>query len=954
MTIASFRDQLQQSCDALLQRLANSCTHPYGMSSISCSIYDTAWVSMIAKTTDDSHQWLFPSSFNHLLETQTPEGGWESNSESDIDQILNTMAALLSLVKHRSNPTYGVIAEKHTHDPDECIARATDFLRTKLQVLNVAATDRVGLELLIPAHQRYLANEGIVFDFPGQKYLSRLNSAKLRRFSPELLYGGVATTLTHSLEAFIGLIDFDRLRHRLDFGSMLASPSSTSAYLIHAAHWDDDAEAYVRAAVELGTGKGSGAVPSAFPTTIFELAWVASTLLEHNVVLSETGQQCLGKITRYLKDLFNSQNGVVGFAPTLMADADDTAKTLLTLNLSGYHLLPDRLIEHFRDDDHFRTYPDERDPSISANCNVLCALLRTPDPGAYASEIEMTLMFLYKQHNRGTLRDKWNTSQIYPRMLLANALVNVLRLWEEGPLRNLPKDCIQMAPILLCEILHRTLQQQNSENGSWHNGSPEVTAYALLTLVSASNSPLSRYVGEKLRTGIIYGRAFLEANFHRWAEGETIWIEKVSYKSSLLSSSYCIAAIQAPIFTTEFQQAYTEVVDISIEAIHRFSGFYSRLPLFANEPRWNLTMALVEARLWFPLLVSQRHIIFPRHNMSADNYLEYIPQTWTACNARNGNPLETDLMWEMMMLSMLNYQVDEFLESVIGGCTKDELNNVRVVIHQLCNEKATHSVVPKESFPTTLDALKQGHQHFNLAYIDGILRQFTAYILTHPAVLHSSPRTRVSLTRELKTFLLAHLADLETAQRFRSQSTYSSLRATPFLDPPTSYFSWVRSTSADHTSCPYSFQFLGCLITYYHHRDKSGSCPGAFQGPRQRYLAEGVCRHLATMCRQYNDYGSILRDVEEGTLNSVDFPEFWEDATRPAGQASEDRSEHAVKEDLMWLAEYERECCFQGLMKLVNETGLDERTAKIVKTFVDVTDLYGQIYVARDIASRVR
>ena len=56
----------------------------------------------------------------------------------------------------------------------------------------------------------------------------------------------------------------------------------------------------------------------------------------------------------------------------------------------------------------------------------------------------------------------------------------------------------------------------------------------------------------------------------------------------------------------------------------------------------------------------------------------------------------------------------------------------------------------------------------------------------------------------------------------------------------------------------------------------------------------------------------------------------------------------------MWVAEYERECCMTALDRLENETGLDARTKRILRMFVDVTDLYGQIYVAKDIASRMR
>jgi hypothetical protein len=56
---------------------------------------------------------------------------------------------------------------------------------------------------------------------------------------------------------------------------MMASPSATAAYLMKCEEWDDSAEAYLRLAVECGEGRGTGAVPSAWPSTNFELLWVS-------------------------------------------------------------------------------------------------------------------------------------------------------------------------------------------------------------------------------------------------------------------------------------------------------------------------------------------------------------------------------------------------------------------------------------------------------------------------------------------------------------------------------------------------------------------------------------------------------------------------------------------------------------------------------------------------------
>lgn len=93
--------------------------------------------------------------------------------------------------------------------------------------------------------------------------------------------------------------------------------------------------------------------------------------------------------------------------PTLMVDADDTAKTIISLNMLGKRVRPDRLIEVFKNGGHFRTYAGERNPSFSANCNILSALLHSEEPSQYTREIELAVQFLCDLHSSGDMRDKW-------------------------------------------------------------------------------------------------------------------------------------------------------------------------------------------------------------------------------------------------------------------------------------------------------------------------------------------------------------------------------------------------------------------------------------------------------------------------------------------------------------------------------------------------------------------
>jgi hypothetical protein len=90
-----------------------------------------------------------------------------------------------------------------------------------------------------------------------------------------------------------------------------------------------------------------------------------------------------------------------------MIDADDTAKSITSLLLLGRQAGPEAMLTKFFNKDHFITYVGERNPSFSANCNILIALLHLADLNQYLAQVEMALKFLCKLYFAGGLSDKW-------------------------------------------------------------------------------------------------------------------------------------------------------------------------------------------------------------------------------------------------------------------------------------------------------------------------------------------------------------------------------------------------------------------------------------------------------------------------------------------------------------------------------------------------------------------
>lgn len=129
-----------------------------------------------------------------------------------------------------------------------------------------------------------------------------------------------------------------------------------------------------------------------------------------------------------LNEAFDCGNGTIGFgtrpglysfapyqtltdhvAPGFEPDADDTAKGILSLGMLGSCIGAENMLRSFEAENHFRTYPGERDPSFSANCNVLIALLHQSDVSRYSTQISKAVKFLctYWWDSDARIKDKW-------------------------------------------------------------------------------------------------------------------------------------------------------------------------------------------------------------------------------------------------------------------------------------------------------------------------------------------------------------------------------------------------------------------------------------------------------------------------------------------------------------------------------------------------------------------
>lgn len=304
----------ENTAKAVLASMATGLDGAHGFSAFSASIYDTAWVAMVEKPgSNGSMELVIPECFDFLLHMQQADGSWRSESGSVLDGILNTMAALLAIQKRIAS-----MSGRSSSDLASRCARAEAVLVRMLRSWDVASCDRVGFEVIVPALMRLLEQYGYHFanELSGKhgESLTSLYEKKVSKFFP-ILSSDCPTTLVHSLEAFAGKLDYDKVKHhRSPKGDMLGSPSSTAAYLMFATSWDEVATGYLRSVVAaMAPQLGKGGVPSAFPTHIFEITWVLTTLLESGFTVSDLGENNVARTKDYLLHILEAQGGVIGF-----------------------------------------------------------------------------------------------------------------------------------------------------------------------------------------------------------------------------------------------------------------------------------------------------------------------------------------------------------------------------------------------------------------------------------------------------------------------------------------------------------------------------------------------------------------------------------------------------------------------------------------------------------------
>ena len=557
-------------------------------------------------------------------------------------------------------------------------------------------------------------------------------------------------------------------------------------------------------------------------------------------------------------------------------------------------------------------------------------------------------------------------------MLLSGAMIRLLELYDRGVL-ELPAALLQdQVPVVLTQIVNRTLLTQSS-TGAWGaNGSPEATAYGILTLAALVTLPWFAPLRDQVDFAMQEGQKFLLNAQGDWDKPQLLWIEKVTYGSRRLSEAYCLAAMMPSMFPYAWSDRTINFVDVSGNFISRFSKLISSLRNFESEPLWRLKASAIEGHAFLPLLRSARTDILPCQKGAKNEYLDLIPCTWVLINNHKKLFLQARILWDMMVLTVCNFRVDEYMETVVakfGNGTTLEL--VKAAIRTLCVPDKTNGVQsrkrPHEDSVRITDNTNQSsednttNETSDLASFKGIIGHYIHAMLDYPRLQQASSSDRMRFRSELQTFLLSHTAQIEDNARFSAQDPQSQSSTAIFVSTRLSYYEWVHTTGADSVSCPFSFAFFTCLLgSSLRSSRQPADC---FSSIQQSYLARDLCGHLAVMSRLYNDYGSLARDRKEANINSANFPEFHRghapDTSAVNGEEHTITKESRLKSDLLEIAKYERESADsvgQKLLEKLRASGSSKERGKAdgFTLFMGVTALYADIYVQRDLSNHIQ
>lgn len=475
-----------------------------GPGNMSSTAYDTAWVARLNEIDPE----LSNRSLEWICENQLPDGSWGAK---DIfyyhDRVICTLAAMIALAR-RGRRAYD---RKQIDLGLSALEGIVSGATMGLQADPNGAT--IGFEMIVPTLIAEAERLGIIKQ-QGEsilKRLSHLREKKLSRIQGKLLNRNTTMAFSAEMAGIDGqaMLDVENLQE--SNGSVGHSPSATAYFALYVKKQDEHALKYLSNIV-----KEDGGISNVAPFDAFEISWTLWNLfLMPNIDLMTVSE------TKPLLDVLASAwepGRGIGFATQYsVKDSDMTSFVFDTLSRFRYQKDVESILS-YEENEYFKCYPLEVDPSISANIHVLGAL-RQANFKQNNPSVKKIIRFLNQAKNGYPFWiDKWHSSPYYAT---SHAIIACA-----GYDDDLVKDSVDW------------LISSQQESGAWGRVSPtaEETAYAVQSLWVWSQTS-GRVKPDIIKRGVDW----LVQNFNQTYP--PLWIGKCLYSPNFVVRSAVLSAI---------------------------------------------------------------------------------------------------------------------------------------------------------------------------------------------------------------------------------------------------------------------------------------------------------------------------------------------------------------------------------------------------------------------------
>ncbi|HLF26664.1 MAG TPA: prenyltransferase/squalene oxidase repeat-containing protein [Anaerolineae bacterium] len=479
-----------------------------GSGRIAPTAYDTAWAARVPDRTTPEYP-AFPEALDWLLANQRADGSWGARLNYSYDRVLSTLVAALTLAHWQAEQGDALWADR--------IESAQHAIWHDLAGLEWDPYDTIGFELILPTLLAEAQRRRLDLPYESFGNIAQLREAKLKLIPPELIYTRYVSTI-FSAEFLGDELDVRRVSDLQDAnGSIASSPAATAYFLLKDPN-NLTAHEYLARVL----ARNGGAAPAVDPIDVFEPAWV----LFNAAQVWPTAEGLAALIQPHVDALIDEtrrKHGAGYNSYFALPDLDGTSTVFRALTWAGVEPDP-ALLMQFEEEEHFRCFPYERNPSISAHVHLLDALRATPEFPDRCRMIQKTLKFLESARTMRTFWfDKWHVSPYYTT---AHA---VIALRED---RGLAENAI------------RWIVNTQKDDGSWgyyNLSTAEETAYCLQALAT-----YLRYghANGALASAIRRGAAYLISSEERASRDYTpLWIGKSLYTPTWVVHSAVLSAL---------------------------------------------------------------------------------------------------------------------------------------------------------------------------------------------------------------------------------------------------------------------------------------------------------------------------------------------------------------------------------------------------------------------------